>query len=115
MWGPWSPSLTDPAERKAQLRCLAAIVYMLRQQGGADIMPLVRALREAEMPQCERDVANLCNDDPADDFPRLDDDLDRARRLFDLLPALHRRRIIATFAQVTGPRKDDIKSVDQTV
>ena len=46
LWGPWSPDLTDPVERKAQLRMLAVLVHVTRLPGQADTAALVRALHE---------------------------------------------------------------------
>ena len=98
LWGPWSPDLADPAERKAQLRCLAAIVYMMRIAGGPDPIPLVRALRAAE------EFEDTTKHSAAATIAFV-----HSRHLFDQLPILHQRKIIATFSAVTGPWKDDIK------
>jgi hypothetical protein len=79
------------AERRCQLRCVATLVYMMRLAGGPDPMPLVRLLREAE------------NLDPTE-WIGYNSALQKARRVFDLLPALHQRKIIATFAALHDPR-----------
>jgi len=81
-WGPWSPNLTDAAERKAQLRSLHALVRVYAPR--LDVKQrLLIALHEAEHPLGFSDV------------------LKTAGELFNQLPTLVRRRVIATFAAMT--------------
>lgn len=106
-WGPWSPAVTDdPAEIKAQLRAIATLVHVIRPPNAPDPGPLVRALAEAEPVIREGydlegyDLEVVQPPNPA---------MDRARQLFDLLPALVQRRIICTMAAVAKEAKGDIK------
>ena len=75
-FGPWSPGLTDSAERKAQFRSLAALSAAFL---GAN-HEIVSTLRHAE------------NDDAA---------AARALALLDSTPTLTRRRILSVFGRVT--------------
>lgn len=86
-WGPWSPDLIDPAERKAQMRQIATLVHILLPPASPDRAILVRAFCEAE--------------GGAPDY---------ARYLFDKLPALIQRRIIATIAEMTKLGRSDIEN-----
>jgi hypothetical protein len=81
-FGPWSPACTDPAERKAQLRQLAALVHVFSGRV-LDPWPVIEALRFAE--------------DGESQF------LDGARAKFDAMPALIQRRIISAFAALDVP------------
>jgi hypothetical protein len=80
-FGPWSPNCTDEHERARQLRSLATLVHVMRLAGACAPAATVTALREAES-----------GDERA---------LIHARRLFDLMPTLHQRRIISAFGAVT--------------
>ncbi len=80
-FGPWSPDCTDDRERACQLRSLATLVHVMRMPGACDPGATVMALRRAES-----------GDEHA---------LAHARRMFDLMPALHQRRIICAFGAVT--------------
>jgi hypothetical protein len=80
-FGPWSPACTDQHERACQLRSLAVLVHVMRMPGAFDPAATVIALRRAE----------------SGDQHALGD----ARRMFDLMPALHQRRIISAFGAVT--------------
>jgi hypothetical protein len=75
-WGPWSVGCKGYDERKAQLRSLAAIVHL--QLGPRH--PLIDALHHAELDGMK--------------FVEAFDEVER-------LPALHRRRLIATFCAIT--------------
>lgn len=77
-FGPWSP-LCPAGERERQLRCLQAIIAC--HHGSAH--PLIPLLRRAE-----RDAMAYA--------AALDE--------FERLPALHRRRVLATHAAITWPR-----------
>jgi hypothetical protein len=77
-YGPWS-STCGHEERCRQLRCMAAIAYMLL--GPAH--PLWRACRAGE----------------ADAMAFLE-----AQDLVEALPSLHRRRLLATHMAITWPR-----------
>ncbi len=77
-WGPWRPDL-DPAERLARFRSLRSLVKVLIGPAAAD---LVEVLRQAE-----------ANDEAAT----------RASAMFGSLPALARRRVLATFAAIHAP------------
>ncbi len=79
-WGPWSPGLADEIERWRQLCRLQGVAACLL----GSQHPLISALRAAE------------GDGEA---------LDAARVMFDQLPALPKRRIMATFYAVTWPTK----------
>jgi hypothetical protein len=78
LWGPWGPAGLDPNERKAQFRSVATLVHMLRI-AEVDADELIRALRLGEHSSV---------------------DAERARLLFDKLPTLMQRRIIATWNTV---------------
>jgi len=78
-WGPWSSDLTDAAERKAQLRSLQALVRVYAPRLDVKVL-LLEALRAAETYRGA---------------------LDNAGCLFNQLPTLVRRRVIATFAAMT--------------
>jgi hypothetical protein len=78
LFGPWLPGIPE-AERRAALRALAALVAVFA--GSHD--PAVAALRHAEL-----DISTS----------------DQALAMFDQLPALPRRKIIATYAQLMRPR-----------
>ena len=78
---PYAPWSVAGAERALQLRTFAGIAAC--HIGSRE--PLVTALRHAE-----QDEAHL----------------DEARRLFEALPALIRRRILSTHAAVTWPKGD---------
>jgi hypothetical protein len=78
-FGPFRPDV-DPVERVAQLRTLRTLVHVHSHDG---IEPAVEdVLRQAEQ----------------DAFV-----LETALQAFDLLPALTRRRILATFAYIHKP------------
>lgn len=78
LWGPWSPDLVDcPEERNKQLRSLASLVWVFAGQGFVN--DLMVELRRAEL--------NVYA-------------LDNARRMFDLLPTLAQRHIMASFTAV---------------
>jgi hypothetical protein len=76
-FGPWSPDI-DPTERVAEFRSLASLAALLVGSNN----PLVAALRLAE-----QDGAAV----------------GRALELLDGLPALTRRRLLATFGAVQYP------------
>jgi hypothetical protein len=78
-FGPWSPGLHDPTERKAQLRALQApaLVYLGPHH------PLISELRAGET-----DALAFA----------------RAQALVEALPSLHRRKLLGTFTRVTWPR-----------
>jgi hypothetical protein len=102
LWGPWSPYLNDPIERVAQLRCIRTLVRMLAIKAtcGDTAKQLERYLMEAEMGN-----RKWISDNTGKISPILFDEvaLENARHLFDSLPALVQRQIIATFAQLTKP------------
>jgi hypothetical protein len=76
-FGPFRRDGIDNMERTAQLRCLRALV-----RTHFPLAELERGLRD-----CETDYGRL--------LPTL--------RLFDAMPPLHRRRILATFAALHSP------------
>jgi hypothetical protein len=78
LFGPWVPGLTEP-DRRASLRALAMLCAVFC--GSSD--PVVAALRKAELKP---------------------DTADQARALFDKLPTLRRRQVLATYARVMRPR-----------
>jgi hypothetical protein len=78
-YGPFSPGLSDVAERNAQLRSMGAVAYMML----GPHHPLPAELRAAEVDA----VA-----------------LERAQELVEALPALMRRKLLATHAAITWPR-----------
>lgn len=78
-WGPWSCDIVDHHERKAQFRSLAAICYIMRVDGGMPPDRLIEALRKAEF--CQEWA-------------------DKAKEIFDLLPTLHQRHVIALFNSI---------------
>src|SRR5215813_10165459 len=77
-YGPWSP--LDVLERRLQLRTLAGIAACHVGSGS----PFVRLLRAAEHDDCA---------------------LTQAQDVFEALPSLTRRRMLATHAAVTFPAK----------
>jgi hypothetical protein len=79
-YGPWS---VDGEERRLQLRTLAALVHVMIPRRVFDRDVLLEALRASE-----KDEAHL----------------EAALQLFEALPALVRRHILATHAAVTWPR-----------
>jgi hypothetical protein len=85
-YGPWSP-LLDEDERRRQLRCMAGLVAVLAGSGHA----AVAALRKAEL------------DGEA---------LARARRIFETLPTLARRRALSVFGAVCYRPATDTPSAD---
>lgn len=76
-FGPWRPDIAEP-ERVARLREIRALIFAICGPGH----PLVVALRDAET-------------DPAAAA--------RALEQIDALPALRRRRLLATYASLTAP------------
>src|SRR5689334_838474 len=78
-YGPWSPTCPS-GERERQLRCLQAIAFMVLRPHH----PLIPLLRRAESNAMAFVEA-----------------LDAVERL----PALHRRRLLATHSAVTWPRR----------
>ncbi len=79
-WGPFSPALADEIERRCQLSRLEGVTAVLL----GSQHPLIAALRAAEGGG---------------------EALDAARVMFDQLPALPKRRIMATFGAVTWPAR----------
>lgn len=79
LWGPWRPDI-DPAERLARFRSLRSLAGVLVHPTRA--AALIDALREAE-----------ANDAAAG----------RALEELDRLPALPRRRILASYAKIHSP------------
>jgi hypothetical protein len=77
-YGPWSPTAT-PEDRTKQLNTLVAVVHM--QLGPQH--PLIGELRRAETDRIA---------------------FRRAQELIEVLPPLHRRRLLATFQAITWPR-----------
>lgn len=78
-WGPWSPGCKGGDQRALMLRCLGTIAFMLRQQ------ELSALLRKAET-----DAMSFVE----------------AEQAIEKMPALTRRKLIATFSAITWPRKD---------
>jgi hypothetical protein len=76
-YGPWSPAISHE-ERGKELRCLAGIVAC---HCGSDD-PLIVTLRDAEINGAA---------------------LEHAFAMFEGLPALRRRRVLATFAGIMQP------------
>jgi hypothetical protein len=77
-FGPWRRDV-DPAERLADLRALRALTFTLC----GPRHPLIRALHAAETGDA--------------------DTLAAALREIDALPALPRRRLLSSFAALSGP------------
>lgn len=77
-WGPWSPTC-HREERPLQLRTLRTIAYL---RLGPD-HPLIAELRAAET-----DAMSFV----------------KAQDLIEALPALTRRRLLATFSAITWPK-----------
>ena len=82
LFGPWVPGV-EAAERKAQLRALAAFVHVYHWEPDAS-RALVGALRQAE--------------GDAEQAGRI------ALEMFDALPTLTMRHIVSAFAALHKPR-----------
>jgi hypothetical protein len=77
-YGPWSPA-ASPEDRSRQLHTLVAVAHL---QLGKD-HPLVGELRRAETDRIA---------------------FRRAQELIEVLPPLHRRRLLAAFQAIVWPR-----------
>jgi hypothetical protein len=79
LFGPWIPGIPEP-DRRAGLRALAALSAVFAGSGH----PVVAALRKAE---AEPETAG------------------EALALFDKLPTLRRRQVLATYARIMSPTR----------
>jgi hypothetical protein len=78
LWGPWSPDCS-PRDQALMLRSLATLCHVMRLPGQMNPNDLVYYLREGEFSALARE---------------------KARKMFDLLPSLLQRQIIASFSAV---------------
>ena len=110
LWGPWSPVVTDETERIAQLRCIRTLVHVLLNSRKAldytdTVSVLLCSLREAELHLPSTEGLTIAEWAPLHEEAtrRAHKAFWDARLLFDALPAVRQRDIIATFAVLHKP------------